>query len=100
MRFAKMDLVNQDRPYNLLHKDGTVDYYPNVPTDNEGSRYFDLVNISSQSEKLRGMVILTTCIPSNITKQALAWIKDLLELKQIVEKSTETKFNSFIELIS
>gem|GEM_PF-6987875 len=79
MRFAKMDLVNQDRPYNLLHKDGTVDYYPNVLTDNEGSRYFDLllqncmenvwkmslfsVNISSQSEKLRGMVILTTCIP-------------------------------------
>jgi hypothetical protein len=100
MRFAKMDLVNQDRPYNLLHKDGTVDYYPNVLTDNEGSRYFDLVNISSQSEKLRGMVILTTCIPSNITKQALAWIKELLELKQIVEKSTETKFNSFIELIS
>ena len=76
MRFAKMDLVNQDRPYNLLHKDGTVDYYPNVLTDNEGSRYFLLllqkivwkislfsVNISLQSEKLRGMVILTTCIP-------------------------------------
>jgi alkylated DNA repair dioxygenase AlkB len=37
---------------------------------------------------------------SNTTKQALAWIKELLELKQIVEKWTETKFNSFIELIS
>jgi len=31
---------------------------------------------------------------SNTTKQALAWIKELLELKQIVEKPTETKFNS------
>ena len=37
---------------------------------------------------------------SNTTKQALAWIKELLELKQILEKSTETKFNSLIELIS
>ena len=37
---------------------------------------------------------------SNTTKQALAWIKELLELKQIVEKWTETKFNSFIEVIS
>ncbi len=31
---------------------------------------------------------------SNTTKQALPWTKELLELKQIVEKLTETKFNS------
>jgi alkylated DNA repair dioxygenase AlkB len=31
---------------------------------------------------------------SNTTKQALVWSKELLELKQIVEKLTETKFNS------
>ena len=31
---------------------------------------------------------------SNTTKQALAWTKELLDLKQIVEKLTETKFNS------
>jgi alkylated DNA repair dioxygenase AlkB len=31
---------------------------------------------------------------SNTTKQALSWTKELLEIKQIVEKLTETKFNS------
>jgi alkylated DNA repair dioxygenase AlkB len=32
---------------------------------------------------------------SNTTKQALVWTKELLDLKQIVEKITETKkFNS------
>jgi alkylated DNA repair dioxygenase AlkB len=116
MRFAKMDLVNQDRPYNLLHKDGTIDYYPNVLTDNEGSRYFDLL-LQKIVWKNDGVIIFGKHIVakrkvawygdsdylytySNTTKQALAWIKELLELKQIVEKWTETKFNSFIELIS
>ena len=111
-----MDLVNQDRPYNLLHKDGTIDYYPNVLTDNEGSRYFDLL-LQKIVWKNDGVIIFGKHIVakrkvawygdsdylytySNTTKQALAWIKELLELKQIVEKWTETKFNSFIELIS
>jgi alkylated DNA repair dioxygenase AlkB len=31
---------------------------------------------------------------SNTTKRASAWTKDLFELKQIVEKYAETKFNS------
>jgi alkylated DNA repair dioxygenase AlkB len=31
---------------------------------------------------------------SNTTKQALVWTKELFDLKQIVEKLTETKFNS------
>ncbi len=30
---------------------------------------------------------------SNTTKRALAWTKELSELKQIVEKYAETKFN-------
>jgi hypothetical protein len=66
---------------NLLHKDGTVNYYPNVLTHDDANHYFDLllqkivwendeviisVSISSQREKLHGMVILTTCIPIQI----------------------------------
>lgn len=31
---------------------------------------------------------------SNTTKQALAWTRELSDLKQIVEKKVETKFNS------
>jgi hypothetical protein len=72
-----MDLFDQDRISNLLHKDGTVNYYRNVLTHNEANRYFDLLlqNILWRNdeavifgkhivarEKLRGMVILTTCI--------------------------------------
>jgi hypothetical protein len=28
---------------NLLHKDGTVSYYPNVLTHDDANRYFDLL---------------------------------------------------------
>ena len=38
-----MNLFNQDRTNNLLQKDGTVDYYPNVLTNNEANHYFDLL---------------------------------------------------------
>jgi len=73
-----------------------------VLTHNEGSRYFDLLSqkIVWKNDdviifgKPRGMVILVLYTYSNTTKQALSWIKELSELKQIVEKSTETKFNS------
>ena len=105
-----MDLFKQDRTNNLLHKDGTVDYYPNVLTHNEGNRYFDLLlqKIVWENDDviIFGKHIVTKrkvawygdsdylYTYSNTTKQALAWIKELLELKQIVEKPTETKFNS------
>jgi alkylated DNA repair dioxygenase AlkB len=105
-----MDLFNQDRTNDLLHKDGTVDYYPNVFTHNEGNRYFDLLlqKIVWENDDviIFGKHIVAKrkvawygdsdylYIYSNTTKQALAWIKELLELKQIVEKPTETKFNS------
>ena len=65
---------------NVLHKDGTVNYYPNVLSHDDATRYFDLllqkigkmmkslflVSTLSQREKLDGMVILTTCIPIRI----------------------------------
>src|SRR5215469_5659021 len=52
------------------------------------------VSISSQREKLHGMVILTTCIPIQIQQSKHYHGLKNLELKQIVEKLTETKFNS------
>ena len=105
-----MDLFNQDRTNNLLHKDGTVDYFPNVLTHNEANRYFDLLlqKIVWENDEviIFGKHIVTKgkvawygdsnylYTYSNTTKQALAWIKELLELKQIVEKPTKIKFNS------
>ena len=105
-----MDLFNQDRTNNLLHKDGTVDYFPNVLTHNEANRYFDLLLQKIVWENDDVIIFGKHIVAkrkvawygdsdylytySNTTKQALVWIKELLELKQIVEKPTKIKFNS------
>ena len=95
---------------NLLHKDGTVNYCPNVLTHDDANRYFDLLlqKIVWENDKviIFGKHIVTkrkvawygdsnySYTYSNTTKQALPWTKELFELKQIAEKLTETKFNS------
>jgi len=38
-----MNLFNQHTIKNLIHKDGMVNYYPNMLTHDEASRYFDLL---------------------------------------------------------
>lgn len=106
----KMDLFNQDRISNLLHKDGLVNYYRNVLTHSQANLYFDLLsqNIIWENDEtvIFGKRIITkrkvawygdsdyTYTYSNTTKQALVWTKELSDLKQIVEEFTETKFNS------
>jgi alkylated DNA repair dioxygenase AlkB len=95
---------------NLIHKDGTVNYYPNMLAHDEANRYFDLLlqKIVWENDEIIifGKHIVTKrkvawygdsdylYTYSNTTKQALTWTKELLELKEIVEKLTETKFNS------
>ena len=105
-----MDLFDQDRISNLLHKDGTVNYYRNVLTHNEANRYFDLLlqNILWRNDEavIFGKHIVAKrkvawygdsdylYTYSNTTKQALVWTKELSDLKQRVEEVTGTKFNS------
>src|SRR6266849_2898760 len=105
-----MDLFNQNRISNLLHKDGTVNYYRNVLTHNEANRYFDLLlqNILWRNDEavIFGKHILTKrkvawygdsdylYTYSNTTKLALAWTKELSDLRQRVEEVTGTNFNS------
>ena len=95
---------------NVLLKDGTVNYYPNVLTHDDASHYLDLLlqKIVWDNDEviIFGKHIVTKrkvawygdsnylYTYSNTTKQALPWTKELLELKQIVEKLTESKFNS------
>jgi alkylated DNA repair dioxygenase AlkB len=95
---------------NVLHKDGTVNYYPKVLIHDDSTRYFDLLlqKIVWENDEviIFGKHIVTkrkvawygdsnySYTYSNSTKQALPWTKELLELKQIVEKLTKTKFNS------
>jgi alkylated DNA repair dioxygenase AlkB len=106
----KMDLFDQDRISNLLHIDGTVNYYRNVLTHNEANRYFDLLlqNILWRNDEavIFGKHIVAKrkvawygdsdylYTYSNTTKQALTWTKELSDLKQRVEEITGTKFNS------
>jgi len=105
-----MDLFDQDRISNLLHKDGTVNYYGNVLTHNEANRYFDLllqhILWTNDEAVIFGKHIIAKrkvawygdsdylYTYSNTTKQALTWTKELSDLKQRVEDVTGTKFNS------
>src|SRR6266487_7098590 len=107
---GKMALFNEDEISNLLYKDGSVNYYRDVLTHNEANRHFDLLlqNIVWENDEavIFGKHIVAKrkvawygdsnylYTYSNTTKQALAWTKELLDLKQRVEELTETKFTS------
>jgi alkylated DNA repair dioxygenase AlkB len=105
-----MTLLNNDTASNILHTDGTVNYYGKILPSREANQYFDLLmqNILWKNDEvvIFGKHIVTrrkaawygdsdySYTYSNTTKQALAWTKELSDLKQIVEEYAETKFNS------
>jgi alkylated DNA repair dioxygenase AlkB len=111
-KMEKWNLFNENCiSNNLLHKDGTVNYYRKVLTPNEADRYFDLLLQSilwrNDEAIIFGKHIVTKrkvawygdsdylYTYSNTTKQALAWTKELSDLKQIVEElAAGSKFNS------
>ncbi|HZA06870.1 MAG TPA: alpha-ketoglutarate-dependent dioxygenase AlkB [Nitrososphaeraceae archaeon] len=95
----------------LLNKDGsTVNYYGKILPSEEANQYFGLLmqNIQWKNDDLVffGKHVTTKrkvawygnseylYTYSNTTKRALAWTKELSELKQIVEKYAGTRFNS------
>lgn len=110
LKMEKIDLFNQDRITNLLHKDGVVNYHRNMLTYDEANRYFNLLlqNVAWENDEV---VIFGRHIVakrkvawygdsdylytySNTTKRASPWTKELSDLKQIVEERTQTEFNS------
>jgi alkylated DNA repair dioxygenase AlkB len=96
--------------YNILNKDGAVNYYGKILSSEEANHCFDLLiqNIQWENDDLVffGKHVTTkrkvawygdseyVYTYSNSTKRALAWTKELCELKQMVEKYAGTKFNS------
>ena len=106
-----MTLFNDYRASNnILNKDDIVNYYGKILFSEEASQYLDLLmrNIQWENDDLVffGKRVTTKrkvawygdseylYTYSSTTKRALEWTKDLLKLKQIVEKYAGTKFNS------
>jgi alkylated DNA repair dioxygenase AlkB len=106
----QMTTFNKYRSSNVLNKDGTVNYYGKILSCEEANQYFGLLmqNILWEKDEviIFGKHITTkrkvawygdsvySYTYSNITKQALAWTKELSKLKHIVEELAGTKFNS------
>ncbi|MEB2777944.1 alpha-ketoglutarate-dependent dioxygenase AlkB [Algoriphagus sp. D3-2-R+10] len=107
-----MDLFNQGslENNNLLPKDGMVNYYGKIMPTIEALSYFDYL-LNEIQWKNDVAVIFGKRIEtkrkvawyaenafeytySNHTKTALPWTKELLELKELVEKKTGETFNS------
>lgn len=107
-----MDLFNQhiDETINYLPQDGTVNYYGKLLTVKQADHYLDklLTTIHWKNDEavIFGRHIITKrkvawygndnydYTYSKITRQALKWTKELLELKQLVEAKTGEPFNS------
>lgn len=99
-----------DKNLNLLPKDGEVNYYGKILSKEKSDYYYEelLNEIEWKNDKaiIFGKEIITKrkvawygdspfeYTYSNISKYALSWTKELLELKQIVEQETGETFNS------
>jgi alkylated DNA repair dioxygenase AlkB len=105
-----MNLFDTDSELNLLPYDGTVCYYGPVMEPEAAAGYFRLLlqNIAWKNDEaiIFGKHIITkrmaawygdthyTYTYSNTTKVALPWTDELLQLKQIVEQVSGSRFNS------
>lgn len=105
-----MNLFDNHSGQNLLPQDGQVIYFGVIFDPSQSKEYFDklLTNIIWQKDELVifGKKIVTerkmawygdsekTYTYSGITRKPLKWTKELLEIKQIVEKHTKAQFNS------
>ncbi|MDP2540497.1 alpha-ketoglutarate-dependent dioxygenase AlkB [Tenacibaculum discolor] len=107
-----MDLFSQfdDVPKNLLPKDGTVNYYGIVLSKMEADHYYEVLLNSIEWRNDEAIIFGKRMITkrkvawyaeqpfeysySNITKTALPFTKELLTLKELVEKETGETYNS------
>src|SRR3954470_2310862 len=105
-----MDLFNTEMLTNLLPFDGEVNYYGRVLDMQTADHYLhtllNTIEWKNDEAVIFGRHIITKrkvawygndnydYTYSNITRQALQWTKELLELKQLVEEKTGDLFNS------
>ncbi|MDO6676641.1 alpha-ketoglutarate-dependent dioxygenase AlkB [Tenacibaculum sp. 1_MG-2023] len=107
-----MDLFSQfdNTPINLLPKDGTVHYYGIVLPKEEADHYYEALLNSIEWRNDEAIIFGKRMVTkrkvawyaeqpfeysySNITKTALPFTKELLALKELVEKETGETYNS------
>lgn len=99
-----------DPEFNLLPKDGTVNYYGRIFSLEEATHFYKIlletIEWKNDEAIIFGKKILTKrkvawygeeefeYTYSKMTKKAFTWTKELLELKKVVEEKTGEKFNS------
>jgi alkylated DNA repair dioxygenase AlkB len=104
-----MNLFN-DKFVNVLNKDGEANYYGKIIATSEANTYYNLLlkNINWKNDEAiyHGKHIITKrkvawygdqdflYTYSNMTKQALPWTKELIDLKRKIELITYSLFNS------
>lgn len=109
-KVSTMDLFNTEQVTNLLPFDGEVEYFGKVMRPEKAQHYLQqlLTTIEWRNDEavIFGKHIITkrkvawygdlpfSYTYSNITKQALPWTRELLELKNISEKLTAATYNS------
>ncbi len=107
-----MNLFNAeiDCTKNLLPKDGTVNYFGKLWSNEEADYYLnsliDTINWKNDQVIIFGKKIITKrkvawygdknfeYTYSNVTKQSLKWTTQLQDLKLVVEEKTKLNFNS------
>lgn len=106
-----MDLFNEHKPQNnLLPYDGIVQYYGKIMSFDKAQfflyKLLSTIEWKNDEAVIFGRHIITkrkvawygdkefSYTYSGVTKQALQWTKELIELKQLAEELTGDKFNS------
>eukprot|EP01034_Spumella_vulgaris_P011657 gene11657-14833_t len=107
---GNMDLFSTETDTNLLPYNGEVYYYGHVLSQTQADHYFERllngIEWKNDAAQMYGKLIHTKrkvgwygdkdylYTYSGTTKQALPWTPELLELKEIAEKHSGTRFNS------
>ncbi len=105
-----MDLFNQNKIQNILPYDGITEYHGVVLSQEQCQLYYqnllDSIEWKNDEAVIFGKRIITKRKVawygntnydynySNVTKQALIWTEELLELKEIVERESNATYNS------
>ena len=105
-----MDLFNTDRITNILPYDGVTNYHGRILTAEQSAFFYEILMKSIEWKNdeavIFGKLIKTkrkvawygesqfSYTYSKVTKQAMPWTEELLELKKIIEEESNEIYNS------